>query len=169
MRDRSATKPSDLAVPGAVLGVGLGGFVDGIVFHRLLQWHHFISDREDMGTVAGLEENSLADGLIDVVFYGFIIAGLVLLWRAGGATQLVGRGVAFVGWVLIGWGAFNVFDSAVLHLVLQLHHLREGPDALAYDIGYIVSGIVLALVGSALVRRNQGSIGRDRPSAVAAR
>ena len=26
-----------------LLGIGLGGFVDGIVFHQILQWHHFFS------------------------------------------------------------------------------------------------------------------------------
>ena len=25
-------------------GIGLGGFVDGIVLHQVLQWHHMVSD-----------------------------------------------------------------------------------------------------------------------------
>jgi uncharacterized membrane protein len=29
---------SSLALPGLLLGVGVGGFVDGIVFHQLLQF-----------------------------------------------------------------------------------------------------------------------------------
>ena len=28
---------------GLLLGVGLGGFVDGIVFHQVLQWHHVLT------------------------------------------------------------------------------------------------------------------------------
>ncbi|MCK1539441.1 DUF2243 domain-containing protein, partial [Bradyrhizobium sp. 176] len=28
---------------GVLLGLGLGGFFDGIVFHQLLQWHHMLS------------------------------------------------------------------------------------------------------------------------------
>ena len=32
-------------LPGLLLGIGLGGFVDGIVLHQLLQWHHMLTDR----------------------------------------------------------------------------------------------------------------------------
>ena len=28
--------------PGVVLGIGLGGFVDGIVLHQILRWHHMV-------------------------------------------------------------------------------------------------------------------------------
>lgn len=46
------------------MGLGLGGFVDGIVLHQILQWHHMLTDTGDhpAGTVAGLEDNTLADG-----------------------------------------------------------------------------------------------------------
>ena len=30
--------------PGFVMGVGLGGSVDGIVLHQILQWHHLLAD-----------------------------------------------------------------------------------------------------------------------------
>jgi uncharacterized membrane protein len=29
--------------PGLLLGAGLGGFFDGILFHQLLQWHNMVS------------------------------------------------------------------------------------------------------------------------------
>jgi uncharacterized membrane protein len=37
-----ATRPPARSVtaPGILLGVGLGGFVDGILLHQVLQWHH---------------------------------------------------------------------------------------------------------------------------------
>lgn len=28
---------------GFLLGIGFGGFVDGIVLHQLLQWHHMLT------------------------------------------------------------------------------------------------------------------------------
>ncbi len=28
---------------GILFGLGLGGFLDGIVLHQLLQWHHMLS------------------------------------------------------------------------------------------------------------------------------
>jgi uncharacterized membrane protein len=51
--------------PGILLGIGLGGFVDGIVLHQILQWHHMLSSEgsHPTTTVAGLETNTLWDGL----------------------------------------------------------------------------------------------------------
>ena len=56
----STTRPPSL--PGFLLGLGLGGFIDGIVLHQILQWHHMLTDTGDypMSTVGGLEANTLA-------------------------------------------------------------------------------------------------------------
>ena len=62
-------------VSGLLYGLGLGGFVDGIVLHQILQWHHMVSDvsRYPVNTIAGLEVNTLADGF-------FHLATWVLSW-----------------------------------------------------------------------------------------
>jgi uncharacterized membrane protein len=49
--------------PGILLGIGLGGFVDGIVLHQIVQWHHMVSDDVSTRSVAGLEDNTFADGI----------------------------------------------------------------------------------------------------------
>ncbi len=51
-------------VSGLLYGLGLRGFIDGIVLHQILQWHHMVSDvsRYPVNTIAGLEVNTLADG-----------------------------------------------------------------------------------------------------------
>ena len=36
--DMTAARPPK--APAFLMGLGLGGFVDGIVFHQILQWHH---------------------------------------------------------------------------------------------------------------------------------
>ena len=71
-----------LALPGLLLGLGLGGFVDGIVLHQLLQWHHMISStaRGSTATVAGLEANTFADGLFHAAAWLLTATGLALLW-----------------------------------------------------------------------------------------
>jgi uncharacterized membrane protein len=38
-------RPSRLS--GLLLGVGLGGFIDGIVMHQILQWHHVLTATGD--------------------------------------------------------------------------------------------------------------------------
>jgi uncharacterized membrane protein len=54
-----------IILPDILLGIGLGGFVDGIVLHQLLQWHHMLTSHGDYPatTVAGLEVNTIGDGL----------------------------------------------------------------------------------------------------------
>ena len=50
-RAGSANRPSlrnRFTLAGILLGVGLGWFVDGIVLHQILQWHHMLTDYGDV-------------------------------------------------------------------------------------------------------------------------
>ncbi|MFF5265059.1 DUF2243 domain-containing protein [Actinomadura viridis] len=85
----TAATPANLRLPGIVLGVGLGGFVDGILLHQLLQWHHMLTstDTDNIGvkyyspyTVPGLEMNTLWDGLFHTVCWLAVLTGLALLY-----------------------------------------------------------------------------------------
>ena len=58
-----------LIIAGIVLGLGQAGFFDGIVIHQLLQWHHMFTNVETDRTVAGLELNTLGDGLFHLLDY----------------------------------------------------------------------------------------------------
>ena len=81
----STTERDDgLGVPGILLGIGLGGFVDGIVLHQILQWHHMLTSAggHPATTVAGLETNTLWDGLFHAATWLATVAGLYGLWRA---------------------------------------------------------------------------------------
>jgi hypothetical protein len=64
---------------GLLYGIGFGGFVDGIVLHQILQWHHMISsvDGRDPGTLAGLEANTVADGFFHLGTWAAAVAGMV--------------------------------------------------------------------------------------------
>ena len=143
------------SVPRAafVLGVGLGGFLDGIVLHQLLQWHHLVSSREPTDTVSGLELNTLWDGVFHAAMWLLVAVGVWLVWRAARAAG-DSDSRRLVGWALVGWGGFNVFDSVVNHWVLQLHHIRQGVDnELAYDVAFFALGLVLSAGGWLLQRR----------------
>ena len=50
-----SAEQTQLRNAGILLGLGLGGFFDGIVLHQLLQWHHMVSNVESFSpdTVAG--------------------------------------------------------------------------------------------------------------------
>jgi uncharacterized membrane protein len=148
-------------VPGLLLGIGFGGFVDGIVLHQLLQWHHMLSDTAaaPVSTVAGLRANTLADGLFHVGSWIVALTGTLLTvaaWRRG---RLAPTWPVQIGLLLGGWGVFNVVEGVVDHLVLGVHHVRDdlgGP--LSWDLGFLAFGALLAVGGWALQRTGDGTV-----------
>jgi uncharacterized membrane protein len=142
--------------PGLLYGVGLGGFLDGIVLHQLLQWHHMLShvDGYPMTTVAGLEVNTFADGFFHLLTWLIVVAASIatlVAWRQG---RLAPSWSFHLGLVLIGWGAFNVIEGIVDHHLLGVHHVRDdlgGP--LSWDIAFLAFGVLLIVGGWLLQRR----------------
>ena len=105
--------PSFSRVSGLLYGLGLGGFVDGIVLHQILQWHHMVSDvgGYPVTTVAGLEANTLADGSFHVATWLLVFAAslsTIAAWRQG---RLAPNWSFHLGLVLAGWGLFNVVEG----------------------------------------------------------
>ncbi len=98
---------------GLLYGLGFGGFVDGIVLHQILQWHHMVSDTaaNPPTTVAGLEANTLADGLFHAGTWVLVALAVVLgvrAWRSGTPAP---PWPVLLGLVLCGWGLFNVVEG----------------------------------------------------------
>jgi uncharacterized membrane protein len=140
------------------MGIGLGGFVDGIVLHQILQWHHMLTDTGDhpATTVAGLETNTLADGVFHVGTWLFVAAAMVLTVRSWQQGRLAPPWRAHAGMLLAGWGAFNLVEGLVNHQLLGIHHVRDDLGApIGWDIGFLVLGAALVLVGLALSRSAQ--------------
>jgi uncharacterized membrane protein len=142
------------SIPGVILGLGLGGLADGIVFHQLLQWHHLISERRTTATVAGLEANTLADGVFHAVMWIVLVVGLVEVVQTGRRHDLSAARLA--GAALVGWGVFNVVDQLVFHLALDLHHIREGANYAVYDWSVFGLGVVLIAAGVLLAGSASG-------------
>jgi uncharacterized membrane protein len=143
-----ATRPR---LPGILLGIGLGGFVDGILLHQILQWHHMLSSEGSFPktTVGGLEDNTLADGLFHAATWVAVVAGIYVLWRRSAEWRWAVSGRALLGWTLVGWGLFNVVEGVVNHHVLGLHHVREGAgiNETAWDLGFLAFGALLIAGG----------------------
>jgi uncharacterized membrane protein len=135
-----------LRVPGVVLGMGLGGFVDGIVIHQLLGWHHMLSSWYPLTSRHNEHINMIGDGLFHLACWSLVVAGIALLVRAA-RQSTPGAGRRLTGWMVSGWGVFNIIEGTVDHLVLGVHHVRPGPHQLAYDLGFVVFGAVLTVAG----------------------
>ncbi|MGA8995631.1 MAG: DUF2243 domain-containing protein [Nocardioidaceae bacterium] len=152
-------------LPGLLCGLGLGAFVDGIVAHQLLQWHHMVSDvaAHPTGTVAGLEANTLADGL-------FHVAAWLAVAAASALTVVTVRQGRFLpdwrfqgGLVLAGWGLFDLVEGVVDHHLLGVHHVRDdlgGP--LLWDLGFLALGAALLVGGWSLQRSGARRSGADQ-------
>lgn len=157
MTDVHATEGSRAVarLPTLLIGIGLGGFVDGIVIHQLLQWHHMVSDTDghSTSTVAGLETNTFADGLFHAAAWICVLVGVALAIRAWRIGRPAARWPTQVGLLVIGWGAFNIVEGLVDHHILEIHHVRDdlgGP--LSWDLGFLGISALLVLAGWALIR-----------------
>ena len=147
------------------MGIGLGGFVDGILFHQVFQWHHLLTDDGccPAGTVAGLEANTLADGLFHVGTWIAVLAGTLAATRAWQRRELAPPWRAHFGGLLAGWGAFNLVEGIVDHHILGIHHVRDDLGApVAWDIGFLLFGAALVGLGWALVRSGRREAASDR-------
>lgn len=139
-----------------LLGAGLGGFVDGIVLHQLLQWHHIASSAGvPVDTVEGLQMNTRLDGLFHAATWILTVLGVALLWHGArnGARLSWAR---LIGGVLMGFGLFNLIEGLLNHQLLGLHHVNETapPEQwLAWDLGFLASGAVLLAAAYAISRK----------------
>ena len=142
--------------PSFVLGLGLGGFIDGIVLHQILQWHHMLTGDnggEPMDTVAGLETNTLVDGLFHMATWILVVAASVLLVRAWQRGELAPPWRMHVGLILAGWGVFNLVEGLIDHQLLGIHHVRDDLGApLGWDLGFLAFGALLVVGGGMLWR-----------------
>jgi uncharacterized membrane protein len=161
MATPTAQPPSVLS--GLLYGLGLGGFVDGIVLHQILQWHHMVSDVDGypVTTVAGLEVNTLADGFFHLVTWCLVLAASVITlqqWREG---RLAPSWSFHFGLVLAGWGIFNLVEGLVDHQLLGVHHVRDDLGApLSWDIAFLVFGALLVGGGWLLHQRGRAMLER---------
>jgi uncharacterized membrane protein len=156
MTSSTQTTRRGITLPGVVLGIGMGGFLDGIVLHQLLQWHHLLTSRYPDDTVDGLRMNTLADGLFHTVTWLAVLLGLGLLHsRITADHATVWRSRELWGSMLAGWGLFNLVEGVIDHHLLGIHHVHGGPHQLWWDLGFLALGVVLIAVGW-LVRRGAG-------------
>jgi uncharacterized membrane protein len=147
------------------MGIGLGGFLDGIVLHQILQWHHILTAEGccPASTLGGLEDNTLADGFFHVATWLAVTAGTVAAVYAWQQGRLAPPWRAHLGGLLLGWGAINLVEGLIDHHLLGIHHVRDDLGApLGWDLAFLAFGALLALAGSAMIRSAR-TVGAARP------
>ena len=149
---------------GILLGIGFGGFFDGIVLHQILQWHHLLSSTGDhpTNTVAGLEANTLADGLFHAFTFIASLVGLFLVLSAMIEGSRISR-TRLAGLMLAGWGLFNLVEGLIDHQILALHHVNSD-NVILWDALFLAFGAALLIGGLALARRDGERYDRSPPN-----
>jgi uncharacterized membrane protein len=165
MRDRDATtaerrpRPEENSLAGSkagsrwsgfLFGIGTAAFVDEVVFHQLLHWHHFY-DRSttDVGLVS--------DGLLHAFGWFAVVSSLFWLAALRSRRALDWRG--WVGGALLGAGLFQLYDGTVQHKLMRLHQIRYSVDITPYDVTWNVIAVLLIITGIVIlfVRRSGSS------------
>lgn len=146
-----------LTTAGVLLGLGLGGFIDGIVLHQILQWHHMgthVGSHASFpaSTIESLKQNTTWDGLFHVATWVFVAVGLYMWVSVRRHPASSAR--LLTGLLLMGWGLFNLVEGIVDHHILGIHHVRDDLGApLSWDLAFLAFGVVLLIVGDQLRRR----------------
>jgi uncharacterized membrane protein len=141
-----------LVSAGAVLGMGLGGFFDGILFHQILQLHGMLTGRLPKDTIANVEINMFWDGVFHAATWLLTVLGVWLLFRTAQRGDSVLSTRTLAGALAIGWGSFNLVEGAIDHHVLHLHHVVERLGVSAFDWAFLASGVLLIALGWLAVR-----------------
>ncbi|HEY9664694.1 MAG TPA: DUF2243 domain-containing protein [Allocoleopsis sp.] len=149
-------------IAAILIGIGLGGFVDGILLHQILQWHNMLSSVFPPKTIPNLEINMRWDGFFHAATWLITVIGIFMIWHVAHQGISLPGMQWFTGCLLLGWGIFNLVEGIVDHHLLGIHHVKYYPDQVTpisiWDLGFlVVGGLGLMGLGWMLSRL-------DRPS-----
>jgi uncharacterized membrane protein len=141
------------SVAGILIGVGMGGFVDGIVLHQIVQWHSMLSNLVPPHTMDTMRLNMTWDGLFHALTWLVTLIGILQLRSAAAARATIPSLLAFTGQLILGWGMFNLIEGLIDHQILGLHNVREVPIATMYNLAFLaIGGVLFILLGWLLMR-----------------
>lgn len=132
---------------GILFGLGLVAFIDEVVFHQLLHWHHFY---DQSTTAVGL----VSDGLFHAFSWFATIASLFMLASLKRSRSF--RRGQWWGGLYLGAGAFQLYDGIVQHKLFRLHQIRYDVNITPYDVTWNVIAMLMIIIGIVIsVRANK--------------
>lgn len=138
--------------PGILVGMGLAGLMDSIVFHQILQWHHTWTPGTT-GTTSGLDDVRI-DGWLALGSAVAVALGILLLWMA--ASRHPHRlwrlsGLSLIGWIAVGWASYNLTFISLAQWIFDRHHLYvEASAPAAWDWIFLALSAALGVLGLGL-------------------
>jgi uncharacterized membrane protein len=153
---KNVGRSGPIAAAATLIGVGMGGFVDGILLHQMLQWHNMISAKLPPDTLLNAKTNMFWDGVFHAFVWIVAMIGVLMLWKAvkDPANNLSNR--LFAGGLILGWGLFNVVEGILDHHVLVLHNVREISESpSSWNFGFLGLSVVMLLMGWQLIKKGR--------------
>jgi uncharacterized membrane protein len=151
MTEQANSKQSTAA--GIVIGIGMGGFVDGIVLHQILHWHNMLSNIFPPHTMENMQTNMLWDGLFHALTWLATLIGIFMLRSAAYHRHAIPSVQAFIGQLILGWGLFNLIEGIIDHQLLAIHYVRQVSNYSLYNLVFLVVGGMLFIVLGWLLMR----------------
>ena len=150
---REEHRSHQVSMAGILIGVGMGGFVDGIVLHQIAQWHSMLSNLVPPHTMDMMRVNMTWDGLFHALTWLATLVGILRLRSAAAARAVIPSLQAFTGQLILGWGMFNLVEGLIDHQILGIHNVREVPNAMLYNLTFLaIGGVLCILLGWLLMR-----------------
>jgi len=166
---QTLSNPRPLIAAGTLLGIGMGGFVDGIVLHQILQVHNMLSAKYPPNTLVNVEINMVWDGLFHAFTWMMTAMGIAMLWRAGQKREVPWSTKMLFGSLLQGWGIFNLVEGIIDHHILNIHHVIERLGVSLADWLFLgIGGVAFILLGRALINSGKKDTPGEHPSPAAA-
>lgn len=144
-----------LIATGILLGIGLGGFLDGIFFHQLFQMHNMLSAKLPPETVVNLKTNMFWDGLFHTLTWITTTISLIMLWKILQRNNVNLSGRELFGSAIMGWGIFNLIEGLIDHIVMDVHHVMQTLGRSLYDYAFLAFGLCLILLGYYIIRSSR--------------
>jgi len=159
MHTERTHRTGPLISAGTLLGLGMGGFLDGILLHQVLQWHQMISARLPPDTLENSKVNMFWDGIFHIGTWTLTALGLGLLWRVGNRPEVPRSGAIFAGSLIFGWGLFNLLDSIFDHYLFRLHNIRENvSNPMLWNHAFTALSIALLAAGWLMIRSGRAAL-----------
>jgi uncharacterized membrane protein len=147
------TVRSGLVAASVMIGIGMGGFIDGIIFHQVLQWHATISAILPPDTLVNKSVNMFWDGIFHLFTWTCTATGIAMLWKYVKRDDAILSTRTMVGGSLAGFGLFNFVEGLVDHSILKLHNVRElSENKEMWNLLFLLSGILLLAIGYWLIK-----------------
>lgn len=134
------------------LGIALAGLFDGVVLHKVLQWHHMLSSVNPPTNATNVELNDLWDGIFLAGTYTILGIGLLLLFLASQRGNIFNSSKIWAGCSAIGFGGFNIVEGLIDHQILGIHHVKSGTNEFAWDMGFLALNLVVFVIGWIVLR-----------------